>query len=122
MLDLTDFNRARGLWNLMIWLGIGVFVLVERFCLRHDQVSAPAGLRSRNTFTAKLELAWTILPAVVLVIITVPTVKSIWKFQSGASNAADRRDRPPVVVEFRYPEQNITTERLYIPGQAVTST
>jgi len=26
----TDFNRdAGGLWNLMIWLGIGVFVFVE---------------------------------------------------------------------------------------------
>ena len=28
--NLTDFNRdTTSLWNLMIWLGVGVFVLVE---------------------------------------------------------------------------------------------
>lgn len=125
--DLTDFNRdAVGLWNLMIWLGIGVFVLVEALLVyvmiryrRRPNDPEPEHVHG-NT---KLELAWTILPAVVLVIITVPTVKSIWKFQGGAPANALQID----VIghqwwwEFRYPEQNITTaNELYIPtGRAV---
>src|SRR5688572_33121348 len=73
--DLTDFNRdAVGLWNLMIWLGIGVFVFVEGLLVyvmikyRHRPGSPEPEHVHGNT---KLELAWTILPAVVLAIITV---------------------------------------------------
>jgi cytochrome c oxidase subunit 2 len=74
----------------------------------------------------KLELTWTILPAVILVIIAVPTVKSIWRFQSGAPANALKVD----VIghqwwwEFRYPELNITTaNELYIPtGRPVNFT
>ena len=120
--DLTDFNRdARGLWNLMIWLGIGVFVFVEALLVyvmvkyrRTPNSPEPEHVHG-NT---KLELTWTVLPAVVLVIIAVPTVKSIWKFQSGAPANALQVD----VIghqwwwEFRYPEQNIVTaNELYIP-------
>ena len=120
--DLTDFNRdARGLWNLMIWLGIGVFVFVEALLVyvmfryrRRPNDPEPEHVHG-NT---KLELAWTILPAFVLVIIAVPTVKSIWKFQSGAPANALQID----VIghqwwwEFRYPEQNVVTaNELYIP-------
>jgi len=120
--DLTDFNRDAGaLWNLMIWLGIGVFVFVEGLLVyvmikfrRRPDSPEPEHVHG-NT---KLELAWTILPAVVLVIITVPTIKSIWRFQSGAPANALQID----VIghqwwwEFRYPEQNITTaNELYIP-------
>ncbi len=108
--DLTDFNRdARGLWDLMIWLGIGVFVFVELLLVyvmiryrRRPNAPEPEHVHG-NT---KLELTWTVLPAVVLVIIAVPTVKSIWKFQTGAPANALQVD----VIghqwwwEFRYPE------------------
>ena len=128
--DLTDFNRdARGLWNLMIWLGIGVFVFVEGLLVyvmfryrRRPNDPEPEHVHG-NT---KLELAWTILPAFVLVIIAVPTVKSIWKFNTGAPANALEVD----VIghqwwwEFRYPEQNIVTaNELYIPtGRPVNFT
>lgn len=119
---LTDFNRdSTSLWNLMIWLGIGVFVLVELLLVyvmityrRRPNDTEPEHVHG-NT---KLELTWTILPAVILVIIAVPTVKSIWKFQSGAPANALQID----VIghqwwwEFRYPEQNVTTaNELYLP-------
>ena len=130
--NLTDFNRdANGLWNLMIWLGAGVFVFVEGLLVwamikyrRRPGDAEPEHIHG-NT---KLELAWTVLPAVVLVLITVPTVKSIWRFQSGAPANALQID----VIghqwwwEFRYPEQNITTassntalirQRLIITGR-----
>jgi len=120
--DLTDFNRdSVGLWNLMIWLGIGVFVLVEALLVyvmiryrRRPNDAEPEHVHG-NT---KLELTWTILPAIILAIITVPTVKSIWKFQTGAPANALQVD----VIghqwwwEFRYPEQNIiTANELYLP-------
>lgn len=128
--DLTDFNRdSTSLWNLMIWLGIGVFVLVELLLLfvmikyrRRPNDAEPEHVHG-NT---KLELTWTILPAVILVIIAVPTVKSIWRFQSGAPANALQID----VIghqwwwEFRYPEQNIVTaNELYLPtGRPVNFT
>jgi cytochrome c oxidase subunit 2 len=119
---LTDFNRdAVGLWNLMIWLGIGVFVFVEGLLVyvmiryrRRPNDAEPEHVHG-NT---KLELTWTVLPAIVLAIITVPTVKSIWKFQTGAPANALQVD----VIghqwwwEFRYPEQNVSTaNELYLP-------
>jgi cytochrome c oxidase subunit 2 len=128
--NLTDFNRdSVGLWNLMIWLGIGVFVFVEALLIyvmirfrRREGGPEPEHVHG-NT---KLELTWTILPAVVLAIITVPTVKSIWKFQTGAPANALQVD----VIghqwwwEFRYPEQNVSTaNELYLPiGRPVNFT
>jgi cytochrome c oxidase subunit 2 len=128
--NLTDFNRDLvGLWNLMIWLGIGVFVFVEILLIwvmiryrRREGGPEPEHVHG-NT---KLELTWTILPAVVLAIITVPTVKSIWKFQTGAPANALQID----VIghqwwwEFRYPEQGISTaNELYLPiGRPVNFT
>src|SRR5688572_21830456 len=128
--SLTDINRdSTSLWNLMIWLGIAVFVFVEvllvyvmiRYRRRPDD-REPEHVHG-NT---KLELTWTILPAVVLAIISVPTVQQIWKYQSGAPANALQVE----VIghqwwwEFRYPEQNITTaNELYIPtGRPVNFT
>ena len=128
--NLTDFNRdAGGLWNLMIWLGIGVFVFVELLLvwvmIRYRR--RPGGPEPEHVHgNTKLELTWTVLPAVVLVVIAVPTVKSIWKFQTGAPANALQID----VIghqwwwEFRYPEQNIiTANELYMPtGRPVNFT
>jgi cytochrome c oxidase subunit 2 len=120
--NLTDINRDAGsLWNLMIWLGIAVFVLVEllliwvMFRYRRKPGSPEPEHVHGNT---ALELTWTILPAFILAIIAVPTVQQIWKYQSGApANALQIQ-----VIghqwwwEFRYPEQNITTaNEVYIP-------
>jgi cytochrome c oxidase subunit 2 len=128
--NLTDFNRdANGLWNLMIWLGIGVFVFVEVLLVyvmfkyrRREGGPEPEHVHG-NT---KLELTWTVLPAVILAIITVPTVKSIWKFQTGAPANALQID----VIghqwwwEFKYPEFNVSTaNELYLPiGRPVNFT
>jgi cytochrome c oxidase subunit 2 len=128
--NLTDFNRdSTSLWNLMIWLGIAVFVLVELLLVyvmfryrRRPNDAEPEHVHG-NT---KLELTWTILPAFILAIIAVPTVQQIWKFQTGAPPNALQVD----VIghqwwwEFRYPEQNITTaNELYIPtGRPVNFT
>ncbi|HZI30588.1 MAG TPA: cytochrome c oxidase subunit II [Gemmatimonadaceae bacterium] len=120
--SLTDMNRdSTSLWNLMIWLGIAVFVLVEALLIyvmikyrRRPDSPEPEHVHGNTA----LELTWTILPAFVLAIIAVPTVQQIWKYQTGAPAGALQVE----VIghqwwwEFRYPEQNITTaNELYIP-------
>ena len=120
--SLTDINRdSTSLWNLMIWLGIAVFVLVEGLLIyvmiryrRRSESDQPEHVHGNTA----LELTWTILPAFVLAIIAVPTVQQIWKYQSGAPANALQIE----VIghqwwwEFRYPEQNITTaNELYLP-------
>lgn len=120
--NLTDINRdSTSLWNLMIWLGIAVFVLVEVLLIyvmiryrRRPDSPEPEHVHGNTA----LELTWTILPAFVLAIIAVPTVQQIWKYQSGAPAGALQIE----VIghqwwwEFRYPEQNITTaNEVYIP-------
>jgi cytochrome c oxidase subunit 2 len=120
--NLTDINRdSTSLWNLMIWLGIAVFVLVETLLIyvmikyrRRADSPEPEHVHGNTA----LELTWTILPAFILAIIAVPTVQQIWKYQTGAPAGALEIE----VIghqwwwEFRYPEQNITTaNELYIP-------
>ena len=118
----TEFNRdAVGIWNTMMYWGIGVFVLVEVLLIyvmiryrRRPGGKEPEHVHGNTT----LELAWTIAPVFVLAIIAVPTVKSIWRFQAPAAADALQID----VIghqwwwEFRYPEYNITTaNEVYLP-------
>jgi cytochrome c oxidase subunit 2 len=118
----TDFNRDVGfLFDLLIWLGTVVFVFVEgiliitliKFRKREGQ-PAPQHVHG-NT---KLEIAWTTIPALILAIIAVPTVRTIFKTEAKASP-----DALQVQVighqwwwEFRYPQYGITTaNEVYLP-------
>lgn len=128
--NMTEFNRdARGLWNLMMALGIGVFVLVELLLIFtiYRYRRRPGGAEPEHVHgNTALELTWTILPAVVLAVIAVPTVRSIWRFQAAAPAGAVQID----VIghqwwwEFRYPEYNIVTaNEVYFPaGRSVAFT
>jgi cytochrome c oxidase subunit 2 len=119
----TEFNRDVGdLFSLLIWLGLAVFVFTEamllyamwRFRSRPGKPRQPEQVHG-NT---KLEILWTVIPAVVLAVIAVPTVQTIFRTQGAA-----RADALQVEVighqwwwEFRYPEHNITTaNELYLP-------
>jgi cytochrome c oxidase subunit 2 len=119
----TEFNRDVGsLFGLLIWLGLIVFVFTEgmllyamwKFRSRPGKPRQPEQVHG-NT---KLEILWTVIPAVVLAIIAVPTVQTIFRTQGDA-----RADALQVEVighqwwwEFRYPEYNITTaNELYMP-------
>lgn len=118
----TEFNREIGsLFNLLIWFGAAVFVFVEgmlvytliRFRARPGQ-REPEHVHG-NT---KLEITWTVIPAFILIIIAVPTVRTIFRTQATA-----RADALQVEVighqwwwEFRYPQYGITTaNELYLP-------
>ncbi|MFL5579477.1 MAG: cytochrome c oxidase subunit II, partial [Gemmatimonadaceae bacterium] len=119
----TEFGRAiDSLWDRLLFWGTLVFVLVEGVLLfvilryRHREGRpAPKHVHGNTT----LEIMWTAIPAVILALIAVPTVRTIFRTQA-----------KPVVGslqvevighqwwwEFRYPEYGITTaNELYLPA------
>ncbi|MGK2935725.1 MAG: cytochrome c oxidase subunit II [Gemmatimonadaceae bacterium] len=115
----TELGRAiDDLWDILLLLGTIVFVLVELvllFVVLKYRNNKEAKHTHGNT---KLEILWTLIPAVILVFIAVPTVRTIFETQAPAPADALKID----VIghqwwwEFRYPEQGIVTaNELYIP-------
>lgn len=126
----TDFNRDVGhLFDILIWLGSFVFVFVEGILIitlikfrKRDGQPAPVHVHG-NT---KLEILWTAIPALILAVIAVPTVRTIFKTEAPAA-----KDALQVTVtghqwwwEFQYPQLGITTaNELYLPiGRTVNFT
>jgi cytochrome c oxidase subunit 2 len=104
-----------------VWWAVLVFALVQgallyamfRFRGRPGDAE-PAQVHGNTT----LEIVWTMIPAVILAVIAVPTVKAIFKTNETP------RDNPLTVEvighqwwwEFRYPEYNLTTaNELHVP-------
>jgi len=126
----TEFNRdVSYLFDILIWLGTFVFIFVEAILLyaifryrRRSENDRPEHVHGNTT----LEILWTAIPALILVFIAVPTVRTIFKTQAKA-----KADALQVEVighqwwwEFRYPQYKITTaNELYLPvGRTVNFT
>jgi cytochrome c oxidase subunit II len=120
---LTDFNTViYGLWNRMLLLGTIVFVFVEALLIFtivkfRKREGAPEPKQTHGNST--LEITWTIIPALILVLIAVPTVDAIWKTEAKASANALQVQ----VIghqwwwEFRYPQYGVVTaNELYLPA------
>jgi cytochrome c oxidase subunit 2 len=106
----------------VFWVATAVFVLVEglllffviRYRHRKGRTETPPQVHG-NT---KLEIGWTILPTLILAVVSVPTVATIWDLA-----AEPEGDVLQVTVlahqwwwEFDYPEQGIiTANELHIP-------
>ncbi|HEY1953371.1 MAG TPA: cytochrome c oxidase subunit II [Gemmatimonadaceae bacterium] len=118
----SDFGREIDfLWNRLLLLGTIVFILVEgaliyvvfRYRRRENQPPPP-----QTHGSTKLEIAWTLIPAVILVFIAVPTVKTIFITQAQAAPGSLNVDVTGHQWwwEFRYPEYGVTTaNELYLP-------
>src|ERR1019366_5981707 len=120
---LTDFNTIiDGLWNRLLLLGTIVFVIVEALLVftiikfrKRDGAPAPKQTHGNST----LEITWTIIPVIILVLIAVPTVSAIWKTEAKASANSIQVQ----VIghqwwwEFRYPQYGVVTaNELYLPA------
>ncbi|HWP02188.1 MAG TPA: cytochrome c oxidase subunit II [Gemmatimonadaceae bacterium] len=125
--NFTEFNRdLRALWNTMMHWATVVFVVVEVLLIyvivryRHRSGAEPKHVHGNTA----LEITWTLAPAVILVFIAVPTVRTIWRYETPPPADAVQVD----VIghqwwwEFRYPQYGITTaNELYLPaGRTVT--
>jgi cytochrome c oxidase subunit 2 len=119
----SEFARVIDrLWDSLLFWGTVVFVLVEVALLyvvfRYRYRPGHAEPKHVHGHTA-LEIAWTLIPAVILVFIAVPTVRAIFRTQ-----ARVRAEALQVEVighqwwwEFRYPQYGvITANELYLPA------
>lgn len=118
----TDFNTAiDGLWDKLLFWGTLVFIGVEVALVyvivkfRRRPNSADPKPVHGNTM---LEILWTAIPAVILVLIAIPNVRTIFATQAKAAPDALQVE----VIghqwwwEFRYPEYGISTaNELYLP-------
>jgi cytochrome c oxidase subunit II len=108
------------LWKIVLYLAIAVFIVVEgllvvalfKFRHRKGDDSEPAQTHG-NT---RLELGWTIAPAVVLAALAIPTVSTIWALAREPAGAL------PVTItahqwwwEYDYGDGAITANELHIP-------
>jgi cytochrome c oxidase subunit II len=120
--NYTEWNREVGfLFKILIWLGMIVFVFVELLLIwaivkyrKREGQAAPEHVHGNTT----LEILWTAIPAVILVVIAVPTVKTIFNTQAKVKPGALEVE----VIghqwwwEFRYPQYGLTTaNELYLP-------
>ena len=111
----SDFAaRLDALFDNIFWWAVGVFVVVEGALLyavwrfrERDEDDRPEPVHG-NTL---LEIAWTLAPALILVAIAIPTIRTIFIVDN-----PPREDALVVEVtghqwwwEFRYPEQEIVT-------------
>jgi cytochrome c oxidase subunit 2 len=125
---LSDFAKiGDDIQTTTLYWAIGVFVLVEgalvyaifRFRGRPGDAE-PRQIHGNTT----IEIVWTIIPALILAAIAVPTVRGIFQ-----TNATPKGDVLRIDVighqwwwEFRYPSLNLTTaNELHVPvGQTVS--
>lgn len=109
------------LWDMLLLAGTIVFVLVEAALLyvvvrfrRREGRPEPKHVHGN----AVLEVIWMLIPAVVLALIAVPTVRTIFRTQAPALPNALQVE---VIShqwwwEFRYPQHEVTTaNELYLP-------
>ena len=110
------------LWDRLLLLGTIAFILVEagliyvvlRYRRRENQGTPP-----QTHGSTKLEIAWTLIPAIILVFIAVPTVRTIFITQAQAAPGSLNIDVTGHQWwwEFRYPEYGVTTaNEIYIPA------
>ncbi|MGH7720817.1 MAG: cytochrome c oxidase subunit II [Gemmatimonadaceae bacterium] len=118
----SEFGQAiDALTYRLVYLGTGVGVLVAallvyvvwRFRSRPGNLE-PKQIHGHTT----LEIVWTLVPAVILAFIAVPTIRTIFQTQAQAIPGALQVE----VIghqwwwEFRYPQYNVTTaNELYLP-------
>ena len=124
----TDLNSAiLSLWDRLLFWGTIVFVVVEGALIvtiirYRKRPGGPAAKQIHGN--ALLEITWTAIPALILVLIAVPTVRTIFETQAPAPAGALKIQ----VIghqwwwEFRYPELGIVTaNEIYVPvGRTVS--
>jgi cytochrome c oxidase subunit 2 len=119
----SDFSRALAeLFTDIFWWAVVVFVIVEGLLLfsviRYRARPGAAAPKAVHGHTL-LEIGWTLAPALILVFIAVPTIRTIFRTDGSAPPGALRVE----VVghqwwwEFRYPALAIrTANELHLPA------
>jgi cytochrome c oxidase subunit II len=118
----SDFGHSVDLLTRrLLYMGVAVFILVETLLLYIlVKFRDRDGNREARQFhgNSTLEIGWTLIPAVILAFIAVPTIKTIFETQAKAPPGAVQVE----VIghqwwwEFRYPKYGVVTaNELYLP-------
>ena len=114
--SLDDLFRGIFFWAVIVFVLVEGALLVAVFRFRDREGKRTARHVHGNTM---LEVSWTIAPALILVLIAVPTIRTIWE--------VDRPTTDPDALlieavgrqwwwEFRYPELGIVTaNEIHVP-------
>ncbi len=86
-------GKIQDLYKLIFWMGVVVFVFIQflivytamRFKRRRFQNTRPNQVHGHRT----LEITWTVIPAIVLLIIAVPTISTIYSTYAAADDTDD---------------------------------
>jgi cytochrome c oxidase subunit 2 len=119
---VTEYGRIQiDLWALVTWWTVGIMVVVfgalAYILVRYR--ARPGDARPKPNYgNTKLEIAWTLGPALIILAISIPTIQAIFATQA-------RRPEGALVIEaighqwwweFRYPDLGVTTaNQFYIP-------
>ncbi len=110
------------LWDRLLVWGTIVFVIVEAILVYtiirfRARPGAPEPKQTHGNTT--LEIMWTVIPAIILVFIAIPTIRTIFKTQAKAPASSIEVE----VIghqwwwEFRYPQYGVVTaNELYLPA------
>ena len=75
-------KMQRDLFWIIFWSATVIFIIVEGilfYAIFRFRSRDSRGMPSQTHGNMPLEIGWTIVPAIVLAIVTVPTVDSLWK-------------------------------------------
>ena len=125
--DVAALQLNLFMW--ILWAAVIVFVIVEGaliYTLIRYRRRPGDGIPKQSHGNTKIEIAWTLAPAIVLAVVAVPTVTTLIDL-SGAppDNALHvRAIGHQWWFEFEYPEQGVTTaNELHVPvGRPVSVT
>ena len=109
-------KQQKALFVPVFWVAVGVFVIVQGgillIALRYRHRKGQNRMPKQTHGNTRLEIGWTIAPAVVLAVVTVPTISLLWEL---ARPPAD--DALNITVEgyqwwwgFVYPDDDMTTD------------
>ena len=114
-------RRIQDLYALIFWMAVVVFIGVEGFLLYtiiRFRRRADNQMPTQTHGNTRLEVAWTILPSIVLLVIAIPTIPTIFA-QDAIPSTASQRVR---VIghqwwwEFQYPDLGVVTaNELHLP-------
>jgi len=117
----SEYNAAiDSLFDRLLYLGTAVFIVVEAalvFTIFRYRRRPGGGIPKQVHGNTALEIAWTAIPAVILIFVAIPTVRTIFKTQAKAAPNALQVEGigHQWWWEFRYPQYGITTaNELYL--------
>ncbi|MFC7394655.1 cytochrome aa3 quinol oxidase subunit II [Scopulibacillus cellulosilyticus] len=110
----TQFHLIVWSFILMALVVLGVFIIFIVVLVKNGKKNNP-NYDPEDDGNVKLEVTWTVIPIIIVILLAIPTVKSTYDLEKPPKTAEAKTPMTIVVTSadwkwvFRYPEQNIET-------------